>query len=314
MRVLQYCLGGGFGHLCRNLAVARTLKTQLGATIRLLAPARTFRWIDSDLEKSAPRITEPEEMTRWVRYQMAQFQPDLLIVDVFPRGVLGELPIDLPIPKVLLTRWVEPRYYQYPPVADALDSFQSIYTSEPFTGPDEIAKRAVCKVPPIVWTRPSDSVRESRKRLEGGTQPFLVALGSGPVVHQRKLRERLSSWCVAHDCQFKFLSSALGSEIRAVGRWLRGADLVVSAAGYQSYHEVIQAGVPTVFLPQQRKYDNQAGRALGDFGVAPVAMTRVASSPRELEQSLQELIGAARVAPTNFQGAEQVAEYVSRAL
>ena len=93
-----------------------------------------------------------------------------------------------------------------------------------------------------------------------------------------------------------------------MGRWLRGADLVVSAAGYQAYHEIVQAGVPAVFVPQRRQYDSQARRALGKLGIAPRAAHGVARSPLELEVCLDRLMGAERAPVQPFEGARQVAE------
>jgi hypothetical protein len=44
-------------------------------------------------------------------------------------------------------------------------------------------------------------------------------------------------------------------------RALRGADLAVSAADYTSFHELLAAGVPTVFVPDPAAADDQLARA-----------------------------------------------------
>lgn len=46
-----------------------------------------------------------------------------------------------------------------------------------------------------------------------------------------------------------------------VSRYLKGFDFAVSAAGYNSYHELLQAGVPTIFTPTRKQRDDQAARA-----------------------------------------------------
>jgi UDP:flavonoid glycosyltransferase YjiC (YdhE family) len=47
-----------------------------------------------------------------------------------------------------------------------------------------------------------------------------------------------------------------------ISRYIRGFDLVVSAAGYNSFHELIGFGVPTVFVPnEQTALDDQVARA-----------------------------------------------------
>ena len=42
---------------------------------------------------------------------------------------------------------------------------------------------------------------------------------------------------------------------------LRTADLAVSAADYTSFHELLSAGVPTVFVPDPAAADDQLARA-----------------------------------------------------
>jgi hypothetical protein len=73
-------------------------------------------------------------------------------------------------------------------------------------------------------------------------------------------------------------------------RYLNAFDATVSAAGYNSVHELIPAGVPTLLIPNtSSKTDNQEGRAqyLADLGVALAArdddLTAVA---RETERLL----------------------------
>ncbi|HEY0253708.1 MAG TPA: glycosyltransferase, partial [Kofleriaceae bacterium] len=56
---------------------------------------------------------------------------------------------------------------------------------------------------------------------------------------------------------------------------MQGMDAAVSAGGYNSVTELMYAGVPTVFLPQPRIADDQAGRAraMADAGAGRVAKT-----------------------------------------
>lgn len=50
-----------------------------------------------------------------------------------------------------------------------------------------------------------------------------------------------------------------------IWRYFRGVDLALSAAGYNSYEELLAAGVPSLFYPQVRGLDDQDGRiAIGE--------------------------------------------------
>jgi UDP-N-acetylglucosamine:LPS N-acetylglucosamine transferase len=47
-----------------------------------------------------------------------------------------------------------------------------------------------------------------------------------------------------------------------ISRYLRGFDLVVSASGYNSFHELIAFGIPAVFVPnRETALDDQVSRA-----------------------------------------------------
>jgi UDP:flavonoid glycosyltransferase YjiC (YdhE family) len=64
-------------------------------------------------------------------------------------------------------------------------------------------------------------------------------------------------------------------------RWLPGADVVIAAGGYHSVHEIRASGVPAVFLPQSRRYDDQEARVRGES---------VARTPEELEARVREAL------------------------
>ena len=47
-----------------------------------------------------------------------------------------------------------------------------------------------------------------------------------------------------------------------LSRYLRAFDLVISAAGYNSFHELLLAGVPAIFVPNEHpQQDDQLARA-----------------------------------------------------
>ena len=73
-----------------------------------------------------------------------------------------------------------------------------------------------------------------------------------------------------------------------VSRYLRAFDLTVSAAGYNSFHEQIGFGIPTVFLPNAAtRLDDQVGRAR--FAAATgVALAVEDPSTGELEEVLDQ--------------------------
>jgi len=270
------------GHAVRAYGLGRALR-RLKPEVRqrYLLPERLAAW-GAGLGltvHAAPR----EGLGAWVKAHLGQ--PRLLVVDVFPRGVLGELATDLP--RVLVTRWTKPPFYQG--LSEALQGFTDILWTEPPQSPRG------ARVEPILAVEVEE--------LSDGPARGWLALPSGPPEEQDGLRGLLRR--LRPDCQW-------GCEFPA-GRRLREFELIICAAGYQSYYEVVQAGVPVIFCPQPRLYDDQLARAQGRLGPTPSAFA-VASSAAELERLLRGWSPRAAGPPLPLRGARQAAERLAQLL
>ena len=294
MNVLYYGMGGGHGHFLRGLAILRRLGsgTILGpARLSPLARECGVEHVDSlDAAFAVP--------------------PDLLLVDVFPRGVTAELePFLGRCPAWLVSRRVLPDYYLHPPVRDALESrFERLlWTEEPPTA------LAALRVPqertgPVLLGEPPLSREQARASLGLDLNArSILALGSGDpgsqALHERMLRKvaaRLGA-------ELRFASHELDGALRLfpAARWFAAADALVSAGGYHAFHETAASGVPAVFVPQERPLDDQAWRVRG---------WPVARDPVEMEEFLRRLLagGGARPSATFGDGALRVARLVER--
>lgn len=256
---------------------------------RYLLPERLAAWgAGLGLEvHAAPR----DGLHAWVEARLGK--PSLLVVDVFPRGVLGELRTELP--SVLVTRWTRPSFFRHPPVAEALGRYRTILWSEPPQRPEGE------RVEPILAVEAEDLLE-----AQPGPRRWL-ALSSGPPEERRgflKLVRRVSAG-LGIACQLDGPFPA--------GRTLRQFELVICAAGYQTYYEVVQAGVPAILCPQPRLYDDQLLRAQGQLGPTPAAWA-LASTPGELEGLLREWKPRAPGPPRPLRGARQGAERLAQLL
>jgi hypothetical protein len=235
---------------------------------------------------------------------------DLLVVDVFPRGVVAELgPILASGPAWLIARRVNPAYYLHPPVAAEIESrFERVlWCEEP---PPELSGLRVPqgRVGPVLLDpRP---LSRSLARAELGLPPddrVILALGSGPLETQRLVRRMIGKVAFRLRASFRFISDTLeGAEPRfPAARYFPAADAIVSAGGYHAFHEIAASGVPAVFLPQERPLDDQPWRVRG---------WPVAHDPVGLEESLRALLGGAGPRPrAGFEdGALQVARLIER--
>ena len=111
--------------------------------------------------------------------------------------------------------------------------------------------------------------------LEGSGPAVLVQLGSGnnfryDVAQWRlfeSLRERGDVQVVAAEWLMAKRSLDAGGQIRAIrtyplSRYFRAFDASISAVGYNSYHELVHAKIPTLFIPNENpRQDNQLARA-----------------------------------------------------
>ncbi len=133
------------------------------------------------------------------------------------------------------------------------------------------------RVPPVTLIDPDElDDRVSARRalgLDPAAPVALVSLGAGNIndtsgvtgATVAALRELGLQICVT---QPEIANSADGlADVQLVreyplARRYRAFDLAVSAAGYNSFHELLRCGVPTLFIPnQQTSLDDQAARA-----------------------------------------------------
>lgn len=299
-RVLYYALGGGHGHVLRGLAVL----SRLGHGT-LLGPPALAPWAAAlDVDYLSP----PDP--RWFADAPP---PALLVVDVFPRGVVAELmPLLERAPAAwLVARRVREDYYLHPPVRAAIESrYELVLWCE--TPPDALAHLVVRarRLPPILLRPPALDRMDARRRLGvSADERLILALGSGDAERQRLLCRLLGKIAGRHGAALRFVSAELPPAPPVVAlfpaaAWLSAADVVVTAAGYHGAHETALAGVPTVLVAQARPYDDQRWRARGRV---------TAADPAALETAIARLLAGGRRRPERVEdGAAALARLIER--
>ncbi len=285
MKLLYYAAGGGHGHALRGMALLERLQTGV-----LAAPARLAGWAAA---KGVDFLPLREDRLRETILPAA----DLLLVDVFPRGPIAELPP--PAGEAwLVSRRVPVDYYLDPPVREAIETrFRLlVWTEEPPPELRALRVRQVRSGPVLLKVDPLPRV-DGRRRL--------LAIGAGPREGQRLLWRLLEKIAAKLDLDLRFVSDLLPVEPAfPAAALLPTADVVVSAAGYHSFHEIEASGVPAVYLPQDRSHDDQDARAAG----RPTART-----PEELEARVVEALARGRGPGVSFpDGAGRLARLVQR--
>lgn len=297
MRVLFYAVNGlGLGHVTRLLGIARALRRlrpdaevlfltssdadgvlhrERFAAVKL--PSKTIR---EEVGLHKHRYLKLAQTVTW--NTIAAFEPDVLVVDTYPMGSFEEL--------IPVLRWRQRNVFVFreqradavgvPLLQATLPLYDAILVPhataetvgpvpEPAklraVGPILLRERAELEAPEVARRSlglPSTGVlvyasfggggepesraaltltAEAVKRLEGAT----LVVGAGPLLRD-----------VPH------LDGAIVLRgVYPMLPFLRAFDVAVSAAGYNSVHELAFAGVPSVLLPFARVLDDQERRA-----------------------------------------------------
>jgi len=285
LRVLSYAINGrGMGHLVRQLAILRQVRRLCG-----LLDVKVECWVLTSSEADTlarregfPAIKLPSKamlrdgglnphaflatLRSTVLQAVSSLRPDLLLVDTFPGGSVGELvPVLELVPRrVLVARRVRQEFAEEGAYQALLPLYQrQIHPDDRGTGPilirehhellDRDAARTalgIARDRAVYVSLGGGGELSAPARLPGITRDLAargwhVVVGAGPLYQGDEARGPGITW----------LSRYVPVEL------LPGVDAAVSAAGYNSFHELMHAGIPTVFLPLGRIADDQAARA-----------------------------------------------------
>jgi hypothetical protein len=222
-------------------------------------------------------------------------QPDILIVDTWPRGAFGELlnAFDLCRKRIFIYSPDSQTIAEAPDFQAMLPLYDLILVPEdegtcvlPFGAADP---ERVRWLGPILTREKVELLDrwEARERLGAHPDSFLlyVSVGSGADAEAQEL---LHSICAAimdepdvhivvGGAPLFFGSLLQGPRITWLNgpstELLLGFDGALCAAGYNTYHELTAAGVPTVWIPRRTLGDDQTARAQRTHeGIDPIVL------------------------------------------
>jgi UDP-N-acetylglucosamine--N-acetylmuramyl-(pentapeptide) pyrophosphoryl-undecaprenol N-acetylglucosamine transferase len=293
--------GSGVGHLKRLTAIARQLrlissKSAAPLEIYFLTSSEASHLLFDEgfasfkfpsREVLAKSGIETKGFTglikQWTAQTLKLLQPDLLLVDTFPAGYYDELTtenLSLCRATAVVHRLLKFDNLDKTAFYEALARYDSIIVPEESTEPilpPEIESKTeyfgavVCREINELPER-----GEVRRRLHIEEKDFVVYLsagGGGDREAEKRIRFFYDSLSNFPETKFVIGAGALyrGQRIYAPNIiWLTNEnafelmpafDAAISAAGYNSFHELLLAGVPTVFVPQIKWADDQFRRA-----------------------------------------------------
>ena len=282
--LLHYALGGGLGHIVRQLAIANSIQKQTAGKSKstivttsefapLVAQLVTHQDHDHIQFELLPPNCSPTESEHLLS-KLINSKPICLIVDVFPRGLGGELVncfVQQPnLTRVLVARNLPSGYlHQFQVESFVRNNYQRVFRIEP-EAPFENLPQSQLTCPVIfqaATTSPTPATTQDGERR-------VLVIGSGTHAECQELRrlaDDLNSIArsnIADDtsqpCKFYFHGPTLAGNGRFYwppASQLAGFDLIIGNAGYNLFWETRLTRVPAILFARPRKYDNQRIRS-----------------------------------------------------
>lgn len=297
MNILIYALGGGWGHITRAAALARALAP---ARARIVANSPYIPIVQAAMPEL---LIEAVSTGQEVASRIARETQDVLIVDTFPRGLVGELANLLPTlraVKVLIHRDLRPEYVSWAGLRIFVAAHYDCVLCPGERGPLADLKQARFTPPWIV--RPPVEI-ESRVEVvvcAGGNAAEARWFGEVAVLLARDVELR----CVAPELP-PGCPRELWIRYWPSIDWIANARAVVGGAGYNTVNECLAVSVPLIVKPWARKYDRQRLRA------EQCANVTIVESPQEGARAALEALARPHLPPPVFKnGSDEAATWI----
>jgi hypothetical protein len=263
--MILYCaMGGGLGHISRSLAILNRSPWLAGRTRLMVSSALaglTSGHCPCPMDHVAGEIlTSKRKYAAFLSGHLKRHRVQLVIVDTFPSGIVGEWGWVKPsIPIILVARHVKWKEYIGRTDSEAATSPAHTLAIEPLDDGQMTALENCGEVSQL------DSPITMGLPNSGSPKRGVLVVHSGPAEELAKLtkvaRERVG------DAEtVEVISPDRG--VYPVESFIRDYSTIVSGAGYNMSALAVQAppGVTHILHPFQRRYDDQSLRAsrIGD--------------------------------------------------
>jgi len=298
-KVLFYAINGlGLGHLTRLIAIARQMEKQ-DSTIKPIFLTSSeacqvlykhnipyFKMPSKNLASEANmKISDLSMMYQLMMSNLINtFRPRALVVDTFPLGSLndlfGILGGKLRVKKIYVHR--EQRPEKMTQARIAVQNFYDLVITPHKKGS---AKIPVPDEEKLFWAgnilvREKDELLSKAEVLDTLNLPkdkkivYLTLGGGGDPTDDANINDVIDIISQREDMHIVIAKAPLcrktfkSRENITVIDWypvielMNAFDIAISGAGYNTFHELLFCGVPSIFIPKLRMYDDQEKRAL----------------------------------------------------
>jgi hypothetical protein len=282
--------GAGLGHLSRLMAIARRLPEDMEAVIATQSYGASVCHQEGFLTEYVPsRKVLAAAKPRWTEFLRERLRhlielhgPQIVAVDSVPHDGIVAAVADHPditwiwVRRAMWRRGVGANWIERGTAFDAILE-PGEFAAPADEGPTVADRAAAYLVAPITFLDDSEllDAGTARRGLGVDDRPTaLLQLGAGNINDISSPVARMAQCLLDNGFQLVLAESTIATEampripgahvvkVYPVSRFLRAFDLVVSASGYNSFHELIGFGVPSVFVPNtQTGLDDQVARA-----------------------------------------------------
>lgn len=222
--------------------------------------------------------------TEWTRKTLELLSPDLLVVDTFPSGYYEELPdvFALASNTAIISRPVKFSNIDTYDFLKALERYDAVIVPESresssFVFPAAMQKRI--KHFGAIMSRNEDELIGREAVRQGLGIPahkliiYVSAGGGGDENAEKTITHVYKSLRDLPNIHFVigvgplyrggriYDPNVIWFEDENAFEMMKGFDIAISAAGYNTFHELMFTGTPTIFLPQEKWADDQLLRA-----------------------------------------------------
>ncbi|BAL92264.1 putative glycosyltransferase [Actinoplanes missouriensis 431] len=283
--------GVGLGHLSRLMAIGRRLPAGTPAVIATQSHGASVahregfltEYIPSRSVLKLPRQGWTDTLRSRLEHLIDLHEPAVVAVDSVPHdGIVAAVRSRPDVTWV----WVRRPMWRRDTGAEWIERggyFDAILEPGEFAaaadeGPTVTDRAGVHAVEPITYLDPDELAEPVAARealgLEPGRPAALLQLGAGNINDIASPVARIAGHLRSAGFQVVLAESAIATDpmppipgahlvkLYPISRYLRGLDLVISASGYNSFHELLAFGVPAVFVPNhETSLDDQVSRA-----------------------------------------------------
>lgn len=292
--------GAGLGHVTRLLSVAKWMRRYVALLDQRPAEVLFLTSSDASHvlaeagfaafkipSKTIARKTELNKLEyrrlakHFIWNTLGVFSPDLLVVDTFPSGSFDELfqVLDGPFKKSFIFRKVKPEYAARATFQSAASMYDTVVAPHSLENcpVEQVGGKNIQYSGEVVQFDPVDLMEATDARhdlgvADGDRLVYISAGGGGDPNAQRQLESIVVALKEFPSVHLLIGAGPLyrGPRISrprvtwydgpAVAKYFAGIDAAISAAGYNTFHELMMANVPSAFFAQSKIADDQRER------------------------------------------------------